>query len=69
MSGTKISLSSAGVASLGGIKVGIAKNVEKRIYPVTLSSSGYAYVSVDWISGNVDDFIATLHNNTLSTRD
>ena len=69
MSGTKISLSSAGPAALGGVMVGVKKDVPKRIYPVSLSAGGYAYVSVDWISGNVDDFVATLHNNTLSSPD
>ena len=36
---------------------------------MTLSSNGCAYVSVDWVSVDAEDFVhkSTLHNNTLSS--
>ena len=62
-------MSSAGVNTVGGIKVGATTSTAKRTYPVMLSSGGYAYVSVDWVSGDIDGFIATLHDDVLSTHD
>lgn len=69
MSGTTFQLSSASPGSIGGIKVGAKRDSQKRVYPVTLSSNGCAYVSVDWVSVDAEDFVhkSTLHNNTLSS--
>lgn len=68
-SGTTFQLSSAGPGSIGGIKVGAKRDSQTRVYPVTLSTDGCAYVSVDWVSVDAEEFVpkSTLNDNILSS--